>query len=103
VKSLVLLAVLALAACAGGDEAAGGIPDDAPELQSFDGTIAYVELEGGFYGIVTAQGHELLPTNLPEEYREDGLAVRVTGGFPQGVASVQMWGRPFYIVEIVRR
>ena len=95
-KRLALLG--ALAACAGSGEAA-----DAPALLSFDGTVVYQDLEGGFYGIVTARGDELLPTNLPEEYREDGLAVRVTGRFLEGVAMIQVWGRPFEIAEVTRR
>ena len=97
--ALCFVFALTLTACAGGDEATGGAPD----LLTLDGTVVYQELEGGFYGIVTARGDELLPTNLPVEFEEDGLSVRVAGRFLEDVAAVQMWGRPFEIAEITRR
>lgn len=105
-KRLLLLLALLVTACAGGDGVTEGAPDDAEaaaDLQTYDGTVAYLNLEGGFYGIVTARGDDLLPTNLPAEYEEDGLAVRVTGRFLEDVATFVMWGRPFEVTEITRR
>src|SRR5690606_5375334 len=86
----VLLFACALAACTGGNGAAVAAPANGGDRLTFDGTVVYQDLEGGFYGIVTAQGHDLLPTNLPVEYEEDGLAVRVAGRFPDDVATARM-------------
>lgn len=97
---LLFLLSFALVACTGSDDA---ITDAMPALQSFDGTVVYQNLEGGFYGIVTARGDELLPANLPAAFEEDGLAVHVEGRFLEGVATIQMWGRPFEITSIERR
>ena len=98
-RALLFASALALAACAGGDETADG----APGLQAFDGTVAYQDLEGGFYGIETTVGERLLPTNLPAAFEEDGLAVHVTGRTIEDLATIQMWGHPFEIASIERR
>ena len=42
---------------------------------SANGTIEYIPLEGGFYGIVTDEGEKYLPLNLPEEFMKDGLRI----------------------------
>ena len=41
------------------------------------GTIHYVELEGGFFGIVTQEGSKYFPQYLTSEFKVDGLPVRV--------------------------
>lgn len=37
-----------------------------------EGTVIYLDLEGGFYGIRDISGRNLYPVNLPKEYQEDG-------------------------------
>lgn len=64
------------------------------------GTVTYVELEGGFYGIVTEDGRKLDPTNLSEGFREDGLKVRFKAEKKESVAGIHMWGTIVEIVEI---
>ena len=68
-----------------------------------EGTVQYLDLEGGFYGIVTVDDERLLPDALPEAFRVDGLGVRVTGRFDDDRVTIQQWGRPFVVTGIERR
>ncbi|MCD6563489.1 MAG: protease complex subunit PrcB family protein, partial [Thermoproteales archaeon] len=69
------------------------------EVISANGTIEYISLEGGFYGIVTDEGEKYLPLNLPEEFKKEGLRVWFKAK-PKNVATNQMWGKPIEILEI---
>ncbi|MEW6984369.1 hypothetical protein AAD001_17075 [Colwelliaceae bacterium 6471] len=71
-----------------------------PELNWQQGTIRYLNLEGGFYGIITEDGSKLLPMNLKSEYRLDGAVVKVKGQLQKDVLTIQQWGTPFKITEI---
>jgi len=63
------------------------------------GTIKYIPLEGGFYGIETEKGEKYLLLNLPEEFKKDGLKVWFKAKLRKR-ATIQMWGRPIEILEI---
>lgn len=63
-----------------------------------NGTIVYLSFEGGFYGIKGDDGKSYDPTNLPVEYRKDGMRVRFEVKELGNQASFHMWG---IIVEIV--
>ncbi len=65
-----------------------------------DGTVTYVDLEGGFYGIVADDGSQYLPANLPEEFAVDGKRVHFTAVVQQDVVTIQMWGTPVEIFTI---
>jgi len=62
------------------------------------GTIRYVDLEGGFYGLVAEDGTKYDPTPLPESLRVDGLRVRFRATKTDEMTT-RMWGTP---VEIQR-
>lgn len=91
---LVCIAALIVAGCTGETVPEGAI--------SGTGKVMYFDLEGGFYGIVADDGERYLPLNLPDEYREDGLAVRFTVIEKSGVATIYQWGTPVEIVSIAR-
>jgi hypothetical protein len=63
------------------------------------GTVKYVDLEGGFYGIVSDDGKQYDPINLEQTYHEDGLRVRFQAKIRQDMASIHMWGT---IIELTR-
>jgi predicted small secreted protein len=63
------------------------------------GTVKFVDLEGGFYGIVGNNGQNYDPMNLDQTYQEDGLRVRFQAKIRQDMASIHMWGT---IIEITR-
>jgi len=96
-----LVIVLALfgAVVACGCMAADGGETTADRI-SGNGTITYVDLEGGFYGIVADDGERYLPANLPEEYRQDNLRVKFVVEPTGETATIQQWGTPVEIVEI---
>ena len=64
-----------------------------------NGTITYIDLEGGFYGIITPDDERYLPLNLSEVYRVDGMRILFAAEI-QNVATIQMWGIPVEIIDI---
>ena len=64
------------------------------------GTVKYLTMEGGFYGIVTDEGKKLLPMGLAPEYRQHGAIVKVKGELIKDMMTIQQWGTPFKITEI---
>ncbi len=95
--SLLILALSLIAfACASFDRSANG---DVIEAR---GTVQYVDLEGGFYGIVGDDGQRFDPTNLSDEFKEDGLRVRFRARTRDDLMSIRMWGTLVEIVSIER-
>lgn len=66
--------------------------DAASDSFSFTGTVLYQDLEGGFFGIITDTGDQLLPTNLPAQYEIDGLRISGTATPQTDMVSARMWG-----------
>ncbi|MFH1013452.1 MAG: META domain-containing protein [Thermoplasmatota archaeon] len=64
------------------------------------GTIRYIDLEGGFYGIIGDDEEHYDPVNLPEAYNQDDLRVEFTGRLAPTHYSTHMWGKIIYIMEI---
>ncbi len=62
--------------------------------------VSYIDLEGGFYGIITDTGDHHDPINLPVEYQVDSLRISYKYKTVQNVASIRMWGTPIEILEI---
>jgi|SRR6056297_525511 len=61
------------------------------------GTVKYINIEGGFYGIITEDGLKLDPVNLPDEYKQDGMNIRVLVKKTASQVNFHMWGT---VVEI---
>lgn len=55
------------------------------------GTIIYLNLEGGFYGIISNDKH-YKPINLPPEIETDGLRVKFKAKIRKDLVSIHMWG-----------
>ncbi len=66
------------------------------------GTVRFIDLEGGFYGIIGDDGKKYDPINLSREFQVDGLPVRFEAKVRDDVAAIRMWGTPIEIVEIER-
>jgi hypothetical protein len=64
------------------------------------GEIQYIDLEGGFYGIVSQDTKNYDPVNLPSDFREDGLKVRFELEILEGRVSAHMWGSIVKILKI---
>ncbi|MEW6118051.1 MAG: hypothetical protein AB1553_14305 [Nitrospirota bacterium] len=88
---------LAAAACSNGSAASerteGGIIAET-------GTVKYINLEGGFYGIIGDSGVRYDPTNLQKEFKVDGLRVRFTAKHQTSAVSFHMWGTLIDIISI---
>ncbi len=67
---------------------------------TFTGTVTWVELEGGFFGLIADDGTRYEPRNLPEEYQENGIKVRVRARLCEECASIHMWGTIIDILSI---
>ena len=66
----------------------------------YKGTIHYMNLEGGFYGIVTDKGEKLLPLGLEKKYFVDGTVILFSGKHEKGMMTIQQWGTPFRIDRV---
>ena len=99
-KTFIFSAVLFLIGCqypAGVDESTS----QSSELLSWkQGTIEYVDLEGGFFAIRAAGGKVYDPLNLPEEFKKSGLSVQFKGIERHDLASVHMVGILIEISDI---
>ncbi len=76
--------------------------DDTRRTVAANATVTYVDLEGGFYGLVTDDGRRFLPQDLPAEYRTDGIRVSFSADVVDGGAGIQMWGTPVEVRSIER-
>ena len=63
------------------------------------GQLVFMQLEGGFYGIISATGEKLLPLNLSEVYYQAGAKIRFKAE-QANVETIQQWGTPVTIVAI---
>lgn len=73
-----------------------GIISSQTKPLSFKGTVKYVNIEGGFWGIVSDDGKHYEPLNLAEEFKHEGLHVQNEAVVKDRVGT-HMWGT---IIEI---
>ena len=75
----------------------GGNVDD---TISKTGTVVFVNLEGGFFGIVDDEDERYDPINLDWDYREDGLKVEFQAMIRDDLPTSRMWGTTIEIIDI---
>ena len=63
------------------------------------GTIRWIEIEGGFYGIESDDGARYLPVNLGDAYQADGMRIRFLA-YPADIMTIAMWGIPITLVSV---
>ena len=83
------------------DTTEAAAPSDTP-LVSGEGTITFIDLEGGFYGLQADDGTRYDPLNLEDAFREDGLRVRFRARPRPDVMTIRQWGRAVELLEIAR-
>ncbi len=104
-----------LAACTGAPapDAAGAAPPEtpppgAPPVETSDsivtitGVVRHFDLEGGFFAIRGDDGVTYDPSNLAEEFRQDGLRVQARLRLRPDMGGIHMVGPIVDIVEISR-
>ncbi len=69
------------------------------EIITIFGRVVYVDLEGGFYGILSNLDEQYDPINLPIEYQQNGIPVYVVARIRDDLGSIHMWG---IIIEILQ-
>ncbi len=84
------------------DDQAGTPAGTEEQPAAISGTVKYMDLEGGFCGIVTDDGQKLDPVNLPDAFKQDGLRVKARIETLEGQVSVRMWGTLVRIIDIQR-
>lgn len=63
-------------------------------------TVKHYDFEGGFYGLITEAGAQLLPMNLDKKYQLSGTVLNVKGEIIKGMVTTKQWGEPFNITEV---
>jgi len=71
--------------------------DDTEGTVTIEGTVRYVQLEGGFWAIEGTDGRTYDPVNLPEKFQHDGMRVRVQAVIRDDLGGIHMVGP---IIEI---
>ena len=79
---------------------AGCMPGSSPNQFTPIGTVTYIDLEGGFYGLIGYNQENYYPINLPDKFQKEGLKVRFTFKFRDDLANFHMWGRIIEILQI---
>ena len=76
-----------------------------PPADTFEitGTVVYKDLEGGFYAIDGNDGRKYDPINLPEEFRKNGLKVKLSARLKRNAVSFHMYGSIIEVVNITNR
>jgi hypothetical protein len=87
VLTLLIISILIVSACT----------NESTDTFVTTGTVVFLNLEGGFYGIKGDDGYNYDPIDLPPEYQKDALRVRFEAKELTDRGSVHMWGR---IIEI---
>ena len=64
------------------------------------GTVAYKDLEGGFFAIDGDDGSKYDPISLPESFRKEGLEVTVTARLRKHAMSIHLYGPIIKVVNI---
>ncbi len=64
---------------------------------SIFGFVKFINLSGGFWGIVDIEGKNWFPLNLPEHLKKEGLTLRIDAQRVEDFYSIQMWGTPIQI------
>ncbi|WP_076538722.1 hypothetical protein [Shewanella sp. UCD-KL21] len=69
-------------------------PDTSSEkgIAMQQGTVRYFDLEGGFWGILTDDGQQILPSNLAKEHQKDGLRLSFSAAEVTDMMTIQQWG-----------
>lgn len=66
------------------------------------GRVAFINLEGGFFGIYGDDGNSYDPVNLSAEFKKDSLRILFEGKILTGQATTHMWGKLLQLSKIER-
>ena len=69
---------------------------------SGNGTIGWIVMDNGFYGLVTDDGQQFLPNKIDPAFRVDGLRVSFRGMARPDKQGEHPWGIPLDLIELAR-
>lgn len=100
---LLATVVLALALMGCDDDRPLVAPDvsvDDPDAFVIDGTVRFLSIEGGCWGIFGDDGVTYEPTGIPRDFLVDGLRVRAAVKLRNDLGSYCMIGRIVEVLDI---
>ena len=68
------------------------------KILQFSGSVIYVPIEGGFWGVIT-DNKIRLDGNIPQKYKVEGLRVKGLYQVSGDATSYHMWGKVVNFVE----
>lgn len=70
------------------------------KTKTISGTVTWVNIGGGFFGIVGDDGREYYPENgLPGKTKEEGIRIKADIRFTKGV-NIHMWGEAVEVSDV---
>jgi hypothetical protein len=75
--------------------------DETNDKVSSYGTVMHMDLEGGFYGIISDSGDHFLPENLTSDFHKDSVRIYFEGIITDR-PTTYMWGRTITLTKIER-
>lgn len=72
----------------------------APDRISATGTVRFLDISGGFWGIVGDDGRKFDPMELDAAFQKEGLRVRFEAVPETDMMSTRMWGTMIALVHI---
>jgi hypothetical protein len=94
-----LCLTISMVACKG-DGGTGFAEVPFQETIEIKGTLRFISMEGGFYGVFGDDGQRYDPLNLASAFQVDGLRVRIRAHIEKGAATTRMWGKIIRILKI---
>lgn len=110
--SLSIAASLAVIGCASANNTPLAAASEKPDMSepastasadkriSVTGTVRFIEINGGFWGIVGDDGKHYDPMDLDPQLQEDGLRVRFEAVPETDMMSSRMWGAMIRLIHI---
>jgi hypothetical protein len=108
----VLLSASAITACAAQSDQIAITPTETPAMTepaatagaenriSATGSVRFIEINGGFWGIVGDDGRRFDPMGLDAAYQKEGLRVRFEATPETDMMSTRMWGTMVTLTKI---
>lgn len=97
---LLLIAFLSLLCFGTGCKTTVNKNEHSENIVNFTATVRYIDIEGGFWGLISSDGKKYEPRILDNKYLKDGLKVRVKARILKDTAGFRMWGKQVEIINI---
>ena len=68
-------------------------------IMKFKAKVKYIDLSGGFWGLVAADGLHYQPINLDVSCQQEDIELEVEGKELLDTVSIFMWGKSFEITS----